>query len=110
MNDELTTDHILDIYNHLEKSNKTMPELLADHGITNLHMTRAANVLVSKSDESQAAFSIGLAIGLQLGAMRLDPIEFVAESEDNTKSTCNCLMCSLQRIAEEIKDAEDTED
>ena len=99
--DALTTDQILDIYESLENTDKAMPQLLAEHGIPNLQMTRAANVLVNVGQGRAVAFSIGLALGLQIGAMRLDPIEYNPEDEPKQEhDNCNCMLCQIRRMAE----------
>jgi hypothetical protein len=99
----LSTDDILDVATHIEKVQQSSGEFLAGKGLDFEKAKRAIEVLVPGGEGRRQAYQGGFILGLQLGAMRLDPIEFTPTEEDEKKE-CQCILCELERVAREIQE------
>jgi hypothetical protein len=101
MMDGLSTDEILDIATHIDKNTESTAEFMASKGLDFNVCKRVVDCIVPEGDQRKLAWQSGFILGLQLGAMRLDPIEFVPVAEgDKTEQPCHCLVCELHRMAE----------
>lgn len=98
--DKLDTDAILDVAKHIEESKKPTPEFLCDHGLEFNKVLRALQVMVPGGEGRLEAAQAGFLIGLQLGAMRLDPLPWEPPPEGD-KPPCNCIICSIERMMEQ---------
>jgi len=98
--DRLSTDEILDIAEHIEKNGGNVGEFLAAKGLEFEKIKRAVECLVPEGERRRQSYQGGILLGLQLGAMRLDPIEFTPPQE-NEKPKCNCLLCQIERTVQE---------
>jgi hypothetical protein len=91
------TDGIVQIMEHLAENEKTWAEHFAGHDLDPVTVDRALKVIVPEGDGRGKAAAMGFALGLQLGAMRLEPIPYEPERE----KPCNCPVCLLRRALED---------
>lgn len=97
---DITTDALLDMLDHITEQNSDIPEFVAKHGISYRQYERISAALVSPGDGRSKAFQAGLVLGLQVGAMRLDPVEY----DPAEKPPCNCIACQIERALGEGED------
>lgn len=81
---------------------KTAGQHLAEHGLAAEDCTNILVLIEDAAPTTREAIRSAFLLGIQLGAMRLDPIEYV---EPETEP-CDCLICSLMRAAGEDPDAD----
>lgn len=96
-----STDEILQVFSHLAKNDQSWGELIASHGLDPEKTARAFRVAFDSAGGQQKVATQAFALGLQFGAMRLDPFEGYEEKP------CGCPFCVLLRAAEaEAKESE----
>jgi hypothetical protein len=96
-----STDMMLDTYDHISDGTVRRDEFFAGHGLNVARVTRALAAMVPSGEGRMDAAMAGMILGLQLGAMRLPPVEST-RSED--EPPCNCFFCLVQRAAEGAPD------
>lgn len=96
----LGTDDLLNMYENLYSNNKNrrgFMENVASHGLDYKAVQRTLACMCSKADQVDvleiAAACFGL--GLQVGAMRLDPVE---PPEEGKGKNCTCIACTMARM------------
>lgn len=95
--DTYSTDQIVEVYEHLVRNDKSWLACVADHGLDPILSNRALKVLFGEGEGNVAKVGVqAFVLGLQFGAMRLDPVEFDPELE----RPCECLFCQMRRAAE----------
>lgn len=95
--DDFDTDGILAVDEHLTRNPKSWSALIADHGLDPEKASRAVHLVAKPSDDLEYKAAVrAFVLGLQFGAMRLEPIEYDPKQEDN----CACILCVIRRAAE----------
>lgn len=99
----LTTDEIIDICDNITRQGeegKSVAKHLAEHGldtviINRVILTIAASAIADSPSGKEVLMGArgAFLLGLQLGAMRLEPIDF----EEPDREPCTCILCRLQR-------------
>lgn len=88
--EQYSTDQIVEVYEHLVRNEKTWLACIADHGLDPIYSSRALKIVFGDGEGNLAKAGLqAFVLGLQFGAMRLDPVEFDPELE----RPCECLFC-----------------
>lgn len=92
-----TTDEIIEVFDHLKNRPEPWGQIWCEHGMEPKYASRALSAIFPGTVEELRQFGAAFALGLQFGAMRLAPIEYV---EDEPVDNCQCFICQLRRTAE----------
>lgn len=95
-NPPLSTDEMVEVYEHLARNEKSWSQCIADHGLDPINVNRTLKVLFGEGEGLANVAVQAFNLGLQFGAMRLDPVEYDADVEQ----PCQCVFCAMQRAAE----------
>jgi hypothetical protein len=93
---EFTTDEIIAVYEHLARNDRSWSACIADHGLDPMLVNRAFRVFFDSGDGRLRTAVEAFVLGLQFGAMRLDPVDY----DESAEPVCNCFFCMLRRSAE----------
>jgi hypothetical protein len=89
-----STDEILQVFEHLASRDESWGEVVAEHGLDPIKVGRVLKVVFPTGHGNQETATKALVLGLQFGAMRLEPFEGYEEKP------CECPVCVLRRAAE----------
>ncbi len=94
--DTYSTDEIVEVFEHLTRNEKSWMGCIADHGLDPIHVNRTLKILFGEGGGLAKTAVQAFTLGLQFGAMRLDPIAYDPEAEP----PCNCMFCQMRRAME----------
>jgi len=94
--DTYSTDEIVEVFEHLTRNEKSWNQCIAEHGLDPIHVNRTLKILFGEGNGRAKIAIQAFNLGLQFGAMRLDPIEF----DESAEPPCNCMFCQMRRAME----------
>lgn len=100
--DTYSTDEIVEVFEHLTRNEKSWNQCIAEHGLDPIHVNRTLKILFGEGGGLAKTAVQAFNLGLQFGAMRLDPIDY----DEAAEPPCNCMFCQMRRAMEAAEEGE----
>jgi len=94
--DTYSTDEIMEVFEHLARNERSWNKVIADHGLNPIAVNRTLKIVFGEGNGIGQAVQRAMVLGLQFGAMRLEPVEWNPDDE----APCNCMFCQMRRAIE----------